>query len=309
MVEVLPGTGGWSYFRVPGYDSLSAYSQAFSFAEVNASYYRLPSMNVMRRWRQKVPESFGFSLRCPRELVDAYGLELKERARQLFLKVEQACKIIQAPILTVLISDKAKIKEEELENRLEEFIRTFHADDTKVAVEFRRRVPSNRLMEVMKQDGALHTVDLSKEEPEYEAPLLYSRLFGKGEQNIYEFDDTELQEIASRAKKAKIQKSILAFHGVRMYRDAARIKTYLESGYFPRITNNVGVEAVREVLREDAQFPTTKTELLERQGWKLFSPNTSGTKRLRDVLTFIPDRNYHNITEVLESLRKHAGLS
>jgi len=189
---------------------------------------------------------------------------------------------MQASVLTVLISDRSKIKEEELENKLEEFLKTFNADGTRVAVEFRRRRPSNRVLEVMKQDGALHSVDLSKEEPEFEAPLLYSRLFGKGEQNIYEFDDRELEEIASRAKKAKIQKSILAFHGVRMYRDAARIKTYLESSYFPRLTNNVGVDAVREVLREDARFPTTKIELLESQGWKLFNSNSSETKRLRD---------------------------
>ncbi len=303
MVEVLPGTGGWSYFRVPGSDSLSAYSRVFNFAEVNASYYQLPSLNIMREWRQRVPEPFSFSLRCPRELVDKYGLVLKDKPRQLLRRVEQACKIIQAPVLTVLISDKSKIKEKALENRLEEFLKTFHAGDTRVAVEFRRRSPSNRILEVMKQDGALHSVDLSREEPEFEAPLLYSRLFGKGEQNIYEFDDRELEEIASRAKKAKIQKSILAFHGVRMYRDAARIKTYLESGHFPRLTNNVGVEAVREVLGEDARFPTTRIELLERQGWKLFNSNASETKRLRDVLTLIPNRQYRDLSEVLESLR------
>lgn len=241
--------------------------------------------------------------------MDTYGLELKDKARGLFLRIQQACKILRAPVLTVLISDKSKIREESLENWLEEFIKAFHAGGTRVAVEFRRRRPSNQVLEVMKEEGAVHTVDLSKEEPEFEAPLLYSRLFGKGEQNIYEFDDRELEEIASRAKKAKIQKSILAFHGVRMYRDAARIKTYLESGYFPRITNNVGVEAVKEVLREDARFPTTKIELLERQGWKLFNSNASETKRLRDVLTLIPERHYHDLGEVLKSLRKHAGLS
>jgi len=252
--------------------------------------------------------SFSFSLRCPRELVDKYGLALSDRAGLLLHRVEQACKLLQAPVLTVMISDNSKMKEEELESKLEEFLKTFHSDDTRVAIEFRGRRPSSRLLEVVRQEGALDSVDLSKGEPEVEAPLLYSRLFGKGEQNIYEFDDRELEEIASRAKKAKIQKSILAFHGVRMYRDAARIKTYLESGYFPRLTDSVGIDAVREVLRDDARFPTTKIELLERQGWKLFNSNASETQRLRNVLTLIPDRHYLDLSEVLESLRKYAGL-
>src|SRR5438876_8914488 len=95
----------------------------------------------------------------------------------------------------------------------------------------------------MKESEAIHSVDLSNSEPRYEWRLLYSRVLGKGEENIYEFDDAELKEIAKKASAPKFEKSILAFHGVRMYRDAGRVKSFIEKGYFPKITSGVGTES------------------------------------------------------------------
>src|SRR5438034_4884081 len=103
----------------------------------------------------------------------------------------------------------------------------------------------------MKESGAVHCVDLSFDEPRYQSKVLYSRLFGKGEENIYEFDDRELKEIRKKASEPKFEKSILAFHGVRMYKDAGRVKSFIEKGYFPKITSGVGVDSIREVLSED----------------------------------------------------------
>ena len=303
MTQVLVGAGGWAYFQVAGNDSLTAYSHAFDFVEINRSYYRMPSLSLIRTWRMGVPDSFNFSLRCPNQLIDQYNLKLDNGGRRLVEKIEQACNILRAPVLALLITDKAP-RDKELVTRMEEFFKSFHLDETKVAVEFRRRIPTEETLEVMRANGALHTVDLSKEDPEYDMPILYSRLFGKGEKNIYEFDEKELEEIGERAKKSKIEKSILAFHGVRMYRDAARMKTLLEKGYFPRITNNVGLDAIEEVLKEDVQFPATKAELVQRQGWKLFNVTRSETKRMRDVLLPLHDRSYADVGDVLRSLKE-----
>jgi hypothetical protein len=32
----------------------------------------------------------------------------------------------------------------------------------------------------------------------------------------------------------------------------------------------IGLESLRSVLEEDAKFPVTKSELIEKQGWKVF---------------------------------------
>ncbi|KAB2945238.1 MAG: DUF72 domain-containing protein [Candidatus Methanoperedens sp.] len=42
------GAGGWAYFKVPGLDSLEAYSKAFDFVEVNSTFYTIPSIEMVR---------------------------------------------------------------------------------------------------------------------------------------------------------------------------------------------------------------------------------------------------------------------
>ena len=48
------GAGGWAYFQVPGSDSLTAYSKAFDFVEVNSTFYTTPSI----KWSGRGGEEF-----------------------------------------------------------------------------------------------------------------------------------------------------------------------------------------------------------------------------------------------------------
>lgn len=125
---------------------------------------------------------------------------------------------------------------------------------------------------------------------------------GKGKQNIYEFDDNELQDIMAKASGPRFEKSILAFHGVRMYRDAVRLKSFLNSGQFHSLTGQVGLESLSEVLSEDARFPTSKSRLVDEQGWKLFDMTAEERVRARIFLERLPEKTYSTIDEVLASL-------
>src|SRR2546430_15639072 len=104
MSRLLVGAGGWAYFQVPGTDSLEAYSQAFDFVELNASYYELPAPSSASEWRKRVPDEFCFSVRCPRIIVDHYGLNLLPGARELVERLREVCKQPEAEVRTVLIN-------------------------------------------------------------------------------------------------------------------------------------------------------------------------------------------------------------
>ncbi len=307
MASLLVGAGGWAYFQVPGMDSLGAYSRAFDFVEVNSTYYELPSASVASAWRKRVPVGFCFSVRCPRIMVDHYGLKLLPGARHLLERLAEVCRTLEAPIMTVLVSANSPVGQDELVPRLEEFLNAFKSDGTVVAMEFRNANTTDEVLQVIKDNGAVHCVDLSNDEPEYEGRVLYSRLFGKGEDNIYEFDDNELREIASKASQPKFERSILAFHGVRMYRDAGRVKSFLEKGYFPRITSGVGIDSIRETLSEDARFPATKSSLLKDQGWKVFQ-DTEEVRKISTILEKLPEGEYRNLDNLLSQLRSHPDL-
>src|SRR2546428_5826865 len=208
MSQLLVGAGGWAYFQVLGIDSLEAYSQAFDFVELNSSYYELPAISIASEWRKRVPDGFRFSVRCPRILVDHYGLNLLPGTRLLIERVEEVCKQLEAEVMTVLIRTGSPIKESELAARVRDFLGTFSSGGTVVAVEFRGMRPSDEGFDIMKESGAIHSVDLSNSEPRHEGRVLYSRLFGKGEGKGYEFYDGELREISKKGLDPKIRKEI-----------------------------------------------------------------------------------------------------
>jgi len=306
MSQLLIGAGGWAYFQVPGINSLEAYSQAFDFVELNSSYYELPAYSSVAEWRRRVPAEFRFSVRCPRIIVDHYGLKLLPGARGLVERLEEVCRQLEAEVMTVLISS-TPIRESELAERLADFLAAFSVDRTVVAVEFRGLRPADEVFDIMKESGAIHSVDLSNSEPRYDGRVLYSRLFGQGEENIYEFDDGELKEIAEKASAPKFERSILAFHGVRMYRDAGRVKSFIDKGYFPKITSGVGPDSIREILSEDARFPTTKSRLLKDQGWKVFQ-DTGQVRKISAVIDKLPERGFNSLDDLLAELRGRQGL-
>lgn len=83
------GTSGWSY--PSGYgkwrgivyppkwhgDELAYYAERFSSVEVNSSFYRLPTIDTVRGWLQRTPNSFLFSVKLFRKFThpDFYARE------------------------------------------------------------------------------------------------------------------------------------------------------------------------------------------------------------------------------------------
>jgi len=72
--QVFIGTSGWEYkewagvfYReVKSQDHLAFYSLHFRTVEINATFYRLPSLNAVHAWREKVPEGFVFAVKGSR---------------------------------------------------------------------------------------------------------------------------------------------------------------------------------------------------------------------------------------------------
>jgi uncharacterized protein YecE (DUF72 family) len=298
------GAGGWAYFLVPHEGSLRAYSKGFDFVEVNSTYYVFENLRTLLSWKRIVPTGFEFSVRCNRKLVDQYcgDKPVDNEKRELFLgSVERTCKLLEASVLTVLLNDSGA----RTVSGLERFFSDFHSKGTRVAVEVRGSDPTQELFETMVKNDAIHCVDISRDEkPMVESGILYTRLFGKGEKNIYEFDDTELKQLAEKASSPRFEKSILAFHGVKMYRDAARLKTFLATGKFQKLSIYTGLDALEKVLEEDAVFPLTKSELVNSQGWKLF--DLTGDRRIRvgELLQKLPETTFLNARMVRDRMER-----
>jgi hypothetical protein len=156
----------------------------------------------------------------------------------------------------------------------------------------------------MQENGIIHCVDLSKaEEPAFESDILYTRLFGKGKHNIYQPTDEELEEVDKRILFSKADRADVSIHFIRMYKDAARLKVYKLTGKFPPITNSTGLSSFQETLTEDARFPSTKQELIENQGWKLFDYSKERRIHVADLLQKLPEKTYKSVDDVISTLK------
>ncbi len=212
------------------------------------------------------------------------------------------CSQLDAKILSILVPSRSSLTGNALSKSLASIASMVNPKGTHVAVEIRGKV-EKQVLETMRDNDIVHSVDISKGEPTYESNILYSRLFGKGTGNIYQFDDEELKTIANKATSPKFDKSILAFHGVRMYGDAARLKAYLQTGRFLQVTGQTGLDSLGEVLKEDAAFPASKTDLMGSQGWKLFDLTIDKRVRVAKVLARAPDRTYKSHPDLLSTLK------
>ena len=158
----------------------------------------------------------------------------------------------------------------------------------------------------MYNNNLIHCIDVSKgEDPIVKTDLLHTRLFGKGEHNVYQFHDDELRGIEKSFNDSRIEKSILNFHNVRQYKDAARLKIYRSTGKFPKVTYNIGIQSLIEVLKEDTRFPIPKSDLIKSQGWKIFDFSEIERLRVNDIIKEIPDRMYDDIDDLTQTLKNY----
>jgi uncharacterized protein YecE (DUF72 family) len=97
MTEVRVGTSGWVYpdwagrlyAGVPRARWLEHYAGRFPTVEVNATFYRLPSVKAVARWRESVPAGFRFVVKGSRYLTHIKRLtDTTEGLRRFFERVE-----------------------------------------------------------------------------------------------------------------------------------------------------------------------------------------------------------------------------
>jgi len=251
-----------------------------------------------------VPPNFEFAVRCNKALTHKYKFQPIPEAFEIMEKMTSICSSLKAEILHAQTPATFQLTKNNID-LIRNFFSSADLKGTRVALEMRgSKQPLNSyLAKVMQDYNIVHCVDLSKDEqPAYKSDILYSRLFGKGPHNIYQLTDEELRKIDKRASKGPHKKVAMTFHFVRMYKDAARFKTYKKTGIFPTVTRSVGVNSLKEVLKEDAKFPSSKTELIQHQGWKLIDLTKDKKDHASYMLEKLPEKTYNSINEVIQTL-------
>jgi uncharacterized protein YecE (DUF72 family) len=299
MNEAMVGAGGWGYFT----GGLEAYARGFGFVEVNASFYRPVPEAYARRWRAHVPSTFVFAVKANRMITHSDRLRASPRARRAFAHDLRVARILRATFV-ILETPPALVLGTEEAAGLRDLVGMV-APGPRIGLEARAhrrgRLPEE-LERTMDAHGILDVVDLSQTSPRVENDVVYSRLFGPGPHNVYQFDDGELREIDRAGGDAV--RTAFTFHGVRMYQDAARFLTFKRTGQFPPTTGSTGLASFEEVLRPDVRFPASKDDLVQDQGWKVFDVDDRTRSHAATLLERLPPRVYEDLSEVLSELKR-----
>jgi uncharacterized protein YecE (DUF72 family) len=300
LTQYLVGTGGWTYFKVPNKPSLKAYSEVFNFVEVNYTFYEYPDTRMVEQWRRTVSDDFTFAVRCHQDLTHRIGLKPVDEAYYVLSRMVAYCGVLEAPFLVLETPTRYVMNQEEVD-RARDFFSSLNLRGIRLVWEVRAPVTA-MVVDLMQDLNVIQCVDLSIETPGVESDVVYSRLFGKGKHNIYQFADDELLAVDQEIESISPRIAALSYHGVRMNTDAARYMQYKKTGTFIPVTEFTGVDSARVVLSEDAQFPLSKSELIENQGWKVIDLTLDQRIHLSELLSKVPDKTYNSIDEVTEVL-------
>ena len=240
---------------------------------------------------------------CHRNLVEKYQLEHVKGNLEILNQMCEICHILKARILHIQTPARFEITKDNV-NTFSHLLDSVSHKDMTLAWEIRfpyKKLPPY-IIKMMRDQNITHCVDLSISTPSHTTDILYTRLFGKGVRNIYQFDDQELQQIEENTQRGDHSTAMLSFHGVKMYKDAARYQLYKTTNRFPTVTRSKGKQSLTEVLMEDTKFPIIKQELVKDQGWKVIDLTEKHRVHASYLLKRLPNKTYKNVGEVIENL-------
>lgn len=310
MHELYVGCGGWQYFQVSG-PKLPQYASIFNFVEVNQSFYAIPSIQQCISWKRATEgKAFRLAVKCNRRITHDLLLEPEEENFVLMKEMHKVCNALDA-IALVFQTPHFKLTSSKL-SRIDEFFEQVQQGDLQLVWELRGDLSSTSsevqeaLTRLLIKYEITHGVDFSKPtRPLHVSSLGYSRIFGKGKKNMWQFSDPEIIQLNKRVQV--LLKDIpvaLSFHTMRMEIDAARLKSYHQDLTLLPTSTSIGLKAFMERIEEFDRFPIARRELLEAHGWKIFDLTKKIRPRMVQILDQLPNKTYESYQDIQKEVGK-----
>ena len=228
-LDMLIGVGGWAYLPIKHGDRLAVCSRLYDFVELNSTYYKLPAIQSVRKWRTKVPESFEFTIRANRKLTHETHLRPTEENFQLFERMLEISDALKASILHFQFPSTFEVTNQVVTD-WRDFFNSAPKPKNALHYAFEIRnlasANSNQVKSFLAENDIIPTTDASREkvEPSAESKIVYSRVFGHGNHTQWSFDSTELKELKEKVGSVPARRRYVTFHNITMYEDASRMR-------------------------------------------------------------------------------------
>jgi uncharacterized protein YecE (DUF72 family) len=226
---------------------MAAYFKIFSLAEVQKTFYKLPRIETARRWREKAPKDFEFTLKAWQLITHPPSSPTYRRAG---LKVERPENLgffrptrevydawdrtidvslaLDARVLVFQCPASFKPTEENLSN-MRDFFNSIDRKGRILAWEPRGSWSRALVRSTCQELGLVHCVDLFSEEPALQRGTAYLRLHGfeRGRMYCHEYTSGELKLLLNKCLSLKGSRIYCLFNNLEMGKNASEFKELL----------------------------------------------------------------------------------
>ena len=251
MATIKIGCCGWGFFK----GGLKAYVKKFSLVEVQQTFYKLPMAKTAERWRAEAPKGFEYTLKAWQAITHLptsptwrrSGLEPEELERRQYgwlrptrdnfgawKRTKEIADALDARVCVIQCPPNFKFTKENMGN-MRKFLSKIDRGNLAIAWEPRGdwKEHPEQIKQLCYELELIHVVDLMRREPLSKHPIAYNRLHGLNPREYdynYEYSATELEQLASKAKKLarKHREVYIMFNNFSMYKDAGELMKLLK---------------------------------------------------------------------------------
>lgn len=233
------------------------YYSTFDLVEVQETFYNLPRLEKMRKWRMEAPQTFKFTMKAWQVIThpktsptwrklrtevegkpENYGL-LKPTKENLdaWAKTLEVAEALNCEVIVLQLPPKLELNERTYP-KISAFLSSIDKGDHLLAIEPRNKTwHSNRegVKRLFEKFDVIHCVDIFKRDPVETGRAFYIRLHGLGgEINYsYKYTDNNLKTLKGKVKslEEKEKDVYILFNNVYMLNDASRFLSMLRENY------------------------------------------------------------------------------
>ncbi len=241
-------------FAVRG--GMRAYFERFGLVEVQRTFYKLPRLQTVRRWRSQAPGDFEFTVKAwqaithpptsptwrraglsvPEDKRDRYGfLRPTEENFEAWEQTARVCEALGARICVVQCPPSFRFTPENVEN-LRAFFGSVDRHGLLVAWEPRAdwREHLDAVRGLCEELDLIYVTDVLRHGVALTGPTFYTRLHGLARREFdyrYRYTDEDLSRLADTVEGLEgegVEEAYVLFNNIYMAEDASRFTRLLE---------------------------------------------------------------------------------
>jgi uncharacterized protein YecE (DUF72 family) len=242
-------------FAIPG--GMKSYYGKFNSVEIQSTFYNIPRLETIEKWRSEAPPSFEFVPKAFQGIthssssptwkrfrgklpnVDSHGerygsFRPTEEVTNCWGAMMEICSRLRAEAILIQTPPSFDCSETNARN-MENFLTTVKTRNLAICWEPRGDWNENpdKIRQICSKLNLIHVVDIMRREPAIENEISYIRLHGLNPREFdynYRYSDTDLRSLKNKLLgiEKRSRKAYVFFNNTNMANDAKRFKEILQ---------------------------------------------------------------------------------